>query len=106
MTGSSAGDLRPWAEFSATECWAALVDDEQPALLVAHRGRRARCVVDQRHLAKIRARPQHRERLLAHPGDVAADPDLALQDDVELVARIAVLEDLGPERVMLLGRDP
>ena len=57
---------------------------------------RAWRLVEQRHVAEDRARPEHRQRLLAHPRHVAADADLALDDDVELVARIAVLENLVP----------
>jgi hypothetical protein len=54
-------------------------------------------LVEQRHLAEHRARAEHGERLFAHAGHVAADAHLALEDDVELVARVAVLEQQRAE---------
>src|SRR5262249_41731372 len=72
---------------------------EEAAALVDARVCRPRGLVEERHLPEDRAGTEHRERLLSHARHVAADADLAFEDDVELVAGIPVLEDLGPERV-------
>ena len=49
--------------------------------------------------------PQHGERFLSHPGHEPADPDRALEDEIELVAAVALLEHLLVGPVALLGTD-
>jgi hypothetical protein len=64
-----------------------------------------RRLVEQRHFAEHLTRAEHRERLFAHAGHFAADAHLAVEDEVKLVAGVAVLENLGAGRVRLLRRD-
>ena len=61
--------------------------------------------VEHRHLAEAGAGLQHRQGFFAGAGDVAADPDLALHDDVEPVARLPFLEHVLPALVLLLLAD-
>src|SRR5690606_23072564 len=79
--------------------------DEQPALLVAHRGGRARCVVDQRHLPEVVRRAQYRERFLAHAGHDATDAHRALDDQIELVAGLALRKDRRADSILFLDAD-
>ncbi len=81
-------------------------DDEQASAFVDARIGRARGLVEERHLTEHLARPEHGERFFAHAGDLARDPDFAVEQDEELVAGIAELEDLRTRRVRLFGRCP
>src|SRR4051812_1163295 len=67
-------------------------DDEQPALLVDDGVRRAREVVDERHLAEVRAVLEHGQRLFAHARHDARDAHRAVDDEVELVALVTLGE--------------
>ena len=79
-------------------------DGQEPALFVDVRVSAAGRVVDQRHLAEARARSEDREGFFAHAPDVAADADAARDDDVELLAGLALAEDhVGHVVVLLFG---
>jgi hypothetical protein len=80
-----------------------LLDREQPAALVHARVGGAGRVVEQGHFSENLARPEHRQGFFAHARDVSADPHLAFDDHVQLVAHVTVLEDLGSQRVRLLA---
>ncbi len=82
-----------------------LADDEQAAGLVRARVGAAREVVDERHLAEVRAGAQDRQRLLAHPRHLAADAHGAREDEVHLVPLRPLLEDDGARRVVLLDAE-
>ena len=61
--------------------------------------------VEQRHLTEHLARAEHGEGLFTHAAHFTADPHAAVQDEVELVADVAVLEDLAAQGVRFVGRD-
>ena len=78
---------------------------EEPAALVDAGVGGARGLVEQGHLAEGLAGAEDGEGLFAHARDLAADADAALEDEVELVPRVAVLKNHGSGRVGLLGRE-
>src|SRR5690606_35149390 len=51
------------------------------------------------------AGPEDGEGLFSHPADLAKDAHFALDDDVKLVARVAVAEEASAGGVGLFGRD-
>ena len=85
-----------------------LRDHEQPTILVDNCTGRAGRVVEQRHFAKHLTLAENGKGLFAHAahtGNFAEDADFALENDVKLVARIAIMEDSRPGGVHFFGRD-
>lgn len=78
---------------------AILGDGEEAAFLVDAGVGAAGRVVDEGHLAEEVAGAEDGEGLLAHAGHLAADADATLDDEVEGLADVAVLEDLGADGV-------
>lgn len=77
---------------------------EQAAPLVYARIGRTRGLVEEAHLAKHLAAPEHGQRFFPHARYVAADSNLAFEDEKEPVAGIAVGENERAQGMRLLRR--
>src|SRR5690606_3920941 len=81
------------------------VDRKGLQALVRQRGCGARRRIDERHLSKVVARPEHSQRLLAHPRNDSTDTNGALEDDIEFVASIPFAEHLFTGRGLFFLTD-